>query len=62
VPEAATEKVTVWPAVTVWLAGCVVIAALTLRVAVSLVTQLKLLLTVTRNFVPSSAAGTGGVV
>ncbi len=66
-PVAATLKEAVWPAVRVWLAGCVANegateAALTVRVAVLLVTLPAVLLTFTENCAPLSELVVAGVV
>ena len=67
VPVVATENVAVCPVVTVVLTGCVVIAgavtaALTIRMAVLLVTLPVELLTVTVNGLPLSEIAVAGVV
>jgi len=63
----ATENVVAWPAVIVWLTGWVVIvggvtAAVTVRVAVLLVTLPVELLTTTLNWFPLSEIVVAGVV
>ena len=71
-PVAVTEKVAVWPAVTVCAAGCMVMtgatttgnttAAVTVSVALLLVTEPALLLTLTEYIAPLSALLVAGVV
>ena len=66
-PVAVTAKVAVWPAVTLELAGCVEMegataAAVTVSIAVLLVTLPEELLTVTLNEVPLSEVDVAGVV